>query len=207
MEKLDLIKKYKSYFTAKKIPQIIEIDTANYLSILGKGDPSDKLFIENIQALYATAYTVKFIYKALGKDFIVSKLEGLWWFDEKKFGNYSIMEAAVKIPRNEWEYRLLIRIPTYVINEEIQKAIQTVISKKKLNLAHNIEYFEMKEGKAVQILHIGPFTNEPDTLQQVDIFMKANNFSKNGLHHEIYLSDFNKTDPDKLKTILREPVK
>ncbi len=207
MEKLDLTKEYKKYYTAKTKPETVTIDTAQYLSITGKGDPSDKLFAENIEALYSVAYTIKFSFKALNKDFVVAKLEGLWWFDDKKYKNISISDSPKLIPRSEWEYRLLIRLPEFVSKADIDSAIKIVLEKKWIQKAKLIELFKMKEGKVVQMLHVGPFDKEPETLLVMTEFIKENKFLKNGLHHEIYLSDFRKTEPAKLKTILREPVK
>ena len=205
MDKLDLSKKYKRYFTAKTTPEIIEIEPARFLSITGKGDPSEPAFASNITALYSTAYVIKFAFKAKGMDFIVSKLEGLWWYDENKFPGKT-METAVDVPRSEWQYKLLIRLPDYVSEPAITSAIDTVITKKNIQLAKAVSFFEMTEGKSVQMLHVGPFSTEIETLKKLGSFITANNFGRNGLHHEIYLSDFRKTPPDKLKTILREPV-
>lgn len=207
MEKLDLTKKYKTYFTAKTKPEIVEIATAQFLSLTGKGDPSGESFAKNIEALYSTAYTIKFVFKQLGKDFTVSKLEALWWFDLARFGGFSMSEAPQKIPRSEWEYRLLIRMPDYVTGQDVKNAIQTVVAKKQIELAKSVELYTMTEGKCVQMLHVGPFSTEPETLEKMNVLIQQNGFQKNGEHHEIYLSDFRKTNPDKLKTILREPVK
>ncbi|ELR72858.1 hypothetical protein C900_00819 [Fulvivirga imtechensis AK7] len=207
MDKLDLTKRYKSYYTAKAKPEITEIEPAKFLSIQGVGDPSGSDFADNVQALYATAYAIKFVCKALNKDFVVSKLEGLWWFDEQKYKGYTMEEAPVKIPRSEWGYRLLIRMPEYVTEQIVQEAIASTVEKKELPLAREIELYPMTEGKVVQMLHVGPFNKETETLLQMNEFIQENNFDRNGLHHEIYLSDFRKTAPEKLKTILREPVK
>lgn len=207
MEKLDLTKKYKSYFTAKTKPELVHIEPAQFISICGKGDPSEKPFADRVEALYSTAYTIKFEFKAKDKDFVVSKLEGLWWFDETKYVSKSIATAPADIPRREWEYRLLIRMPDFVSKKDIDKATICVIEKKNIQVAKAIEYFTMTEGKSVQMLHVGPFSQEPETLRQIAAFVEVNKLIKNGLHHEIYLSDFRKTAPNKLKTILREPVK
>lgn len=207
MEKLDLTKKYKTYFTSKTKPEIVEIEPAHFISITGKGDPSEKRFSERIQALYTTAYTIKFVFKQHDKDFTVSKLEGLWWYDEKKFAGITMDEAPNAIARSEWEYRLLLRMPEYVTENDVDKAIQAAFVKKKLELVKEIEFFRMNEGKSVQMLHVGPFSKENETLQQMKKVIEENGFQKNGLHHEIYLSDFNKTEESKLRTILREPVK
>ncbi len=207
MEKLDLTKEYKNYYTAKNKPAILTVESAQYLSIVGKGDPSDKLFTENIEALYSVAYTIKFFFKSLNKDFVVAKLEGLWWFDEKKYANISMADSPQLIPRSEWEYRLLIRLPEFVGQKDIDAAIKIVLEKKWIQKVKLIEFFKMTEGKTVQMLHVGPFHKEIETLQIMAEYMQENKLLKNGLHHEIYLSDFRKTAPEKLKTILREPVK
>ncbi|MBN9382261.1 MAG: GyrI-like domain-containing protein [Chitinophagaceae bacterium] len=206
MEKLDLSKLYKDYYSAKTSPSIIEIEPARFLSLAGKGDPSDAAFTQTIQTLYTTAYTIKFICKSLSKDFTVSKLEGLWWFDEEKIGSFSASDAPVKVPRNQWEYRLLIRMPEFVTNEMTEDAIDTVITKKHVQEAGKVQLFSMTEGKCVQILHVGPFSEEPKTLRRINDFIIERQLARNGLHHEIYLSDFRKTPPEKLRTILREPV-
>lgn len=192
MEKLDLAKTDKVYFTAKKTPHVVNINKAQYLSVPGKGDPSGEEFSKNIEALYSTAYPIKFAYKAKQKDFVVSKLEGLWWYDEEKYKNKTI-ETATDVPRSEWEYRLLIRLPDFVKEKDLQ-------------LSGKVEFFEMNEGKCVQMLHVGPFSTEPESLKIMGAYMTENNFKRNGLHHEIYLSDHRKTEPAKLKTILREPI-
>ena len=207
MDKLDLTKKYKTYYTAKTKPELVQIEGAQFISICGKGDPNDKPFSDNIEALYSTAYTLKFIYKAIEKDFVVSKLKGLWWFDEAKYTGKDMVTTTVAVPRSEWEYRLLIRLPDFVTKQELEKAKETVLSKKGIQLAKHIEFHEMTEGKCVQMLHLGPFSTEPATLKQIQNFCETNALTKNGFHHEIYLSDFRKTESDKLKTILREPVK
>ncbi|WP_262920138.1 GyrI-like domain-containing protein [Niabella hibiscisoli] len=104
MEKLDLTKKYKSYFTATTQPQIVNIEPASFISIRGKGDPSGEAFAKDIEAMYSTAYAMKFTCKDEGKDFVVSKLEGQWWFDETRFTGQTMNSAAVEVPRSEWEY-------------------------------------------------------------------------------------------------------
>src|SRR5690606_18282005 len=129
MEKLDLTKTYKSYFTAKQRPELVVIEPAHFVSISGKGDPSDKPFLKRIEALYSTAYTIKFMHKNSGKDFTVSKLEALWWFNETKFDAKSIVAAPTAVPRSEWEYRLLIRMPDFVGAPDVKKAVETVIKK------------------------------------------------------------------------------
>lgn len=207
MEKTDLVKQYKDYYTAKSNPQLVDLPPAQYLSITGKGDPSDADFAENIQALYTTAYAVKFFYKEGGKDFTVSKLEGLWHFDLKKYQGISMDDAPLKIPRSEWSYRLLIRMPDYVMQSAVEGMLSEIADRKDNPRVKKVEWFTLHEGKCAQVLHTGPFSEEPQTLKKLNAYMQENNLQHNGEHHEIYLSDFRKTAPEKLKTILREPVK
>jgi len=206
MEKIDLTKVYKAYYSAKGIPELVTIEAARFLSIVGKGDPSGKMFAEKISALYATAYTLKFACKAMGKDFVVAKLEGLWSFEESKFGNFSMSEAPLKVPRSEWDYRMMIRLPDDVTDEQVSQAKDTIVQKKGVPFVQDIDVHFMNEGKVVQMLHVGPFDLEPVTLEKMLQFMEDKSLKRNGLHHEIYLSDLNRTKPEKLKTILREPV-
>lgn len=205
MEKVDLTKINKSYFSSKTIPEIVELGEYNYLSISGKGDPSSQMFSEDIQAMYSLAYAIKFASKP--KDFVVSKLEGLWSFDEKKYSKVTISDAPKLIPRSEWEYQLLIMLPNFISNEIVEQQKKVVFAKKGIEKVKGIEFLKLKEGKCVQILHFGPFDTEPESLLKIQEFCLKNNLGKNGLHHEIYLSDFRKTAPEKLKTILREPIK
>ena len=206
MEKIDLAKVYKSYYTAKPQPERVTFGTAQYLSIQGKGDPSGADFSTHIQALYGTAYTLKFQSKQRGMDFVVPKLEGLWWYDEAAFQNLSMLESVTKVPRHVWEYRLLLRMPDVVTEADLQEAILIMVNKKGNPMAKQVKWFTLTEGDCVQMLHVGPFSTEPETLVLMNDFMEAHGLHKNGLHHEIYLSDFNKTAPEKHKTILREPI-
>ena len=206
MTKLDLTRTHKAYFTAKTRPEVVHIEQANFISIGGKGDPSSKEFTERIEALYSSAYALKFAFKAKGQDFVVSKLEGLWWFDETRYPNKTIKTASTDVPRTEWEFRLLIRLPEFVTAKDVNDAARAVFEKKGIQLTRSVEFYSLSEGLCVQMLHTGPYSTEPETLAIMGEFMEGHKHAKNGLHHEIYLSDFRKTKPEKLKTILREPV-
>ena len=207
MTKIDLTKIYPDYYRAGKQPSVVEFPEAFYLSILGKGDPDDTVFQQRLQALYTIAYTIKFVHKLKQKDFVVPKLEGLWWFDREKYAALSLGEAPLKIPRNEWHYRLLLRVPKFVTQGDVTAAIAKALRKSKTDLVREVFFFELTEGKCVQMTHLGPFDKEPETLQKMQDFMNEHQLVMNGLHHEIYLSDFRRTEPGKLKTILREPVR
>ena len=199
MSKLDLLKEYKSYYNAGKNPEIVEFDEANYLTIEGVGEPAGKMFVSKVEALYPLAYGIKKICKEQDKDFGVPKLEGLWWVEGDT--------PALEIPSSEWRWKLLIRMPEFV-TKELMFSVQPVVAKKKKNeLVQKIALEKMTEGKCVQIMHIGPYSTEHKTINELMAFIDANGISVNGKHHEIYLSDPRKNKPDKMKTIIRYPVK
>lgn len=206
MEKLDLTKKYKSYFKAGNIPELVSIEPAQFISVTGQGDPAGEAFADRLQALYPLAYAIKFACKKAGRDFTVSKLEGLWWFDEAKYKDIPMAETPGLVPRSEWYYRLMIRMPDFVTEGDLHAAIKTVAAKKPAAAINEVTWFTMEEGMCVQMLHNGPFDREPETLALMLAFIQEKGLGRNGLHHEIYLSDFRKTSPDKYRTILREPV-
>ena len=202
MEKLDLVKKYSSYYTAKAYPELVQFNEVVFLSIEGKGDPSSEEFAVRVQALYSVAYALKFKLKAKGKDFTVAKLEGQWWVDKGKYSGLSWTE----VPRSEWYYRLLIRMPEFIEKQALEGAIIELANKKKVSNVEDVSLFTLDEGKAVQMMHTGPFNKESETIEKIIDFMNNNGLKPAGLHHEIYLSDFRRTAPEKLKTILREPA-
>ena len=206
MTKLNLGKLYKSYYTASHTPEMIEIERAQFLCISGQGDPSEPSYLDVLQALYSVAYTVKFMYKAIGKDFTVPKLEGIWSYDEAKYGRPSRAETSKVIPRSEWLYEMLLRMPEYVTEQDVNIAIEQVTKKKKIALAPKVAFITRTEGKVVQMLHVGPFDRESETLAMMLEYIQRHELKRNGNHHEIYLTDYRKTSPDKLRTILREPV-
>ena len=199
--KLDLTKEYKTYYTAKTIPEIVEIEEGKFLTIEGKGAPGGDEFQTKVSALYSLAYGIKMLMKEEGKDFIVAKLEGLWWVDSDK--------PYTEVPREEWKWKLLIRQPEFITSEIVEKTKQEVIKKKKMEIINDVKFEKMKEGKCVQILHVGPYSTEPESIAKMREFMDKNNLVENGLHHEIYLvmAYPRKVPEEKLRTILRQPVK
>jgi hypothetical protein len=205
--KTDLTKLYKSYYTAKSQPELIRVEDAAYISICGKGDPSGEEFAQKTQALFSVAYKMKFAAKERGNDFTVAKLEGLWSFDEKKYAAVSMSEAPVKVPRSEWDYRMLIRMPEFISRKHLEHAAGGVLKKKGALPVKEVQWYEMPAHDCVQILHVGPFDTEVRSLLLIKDFTDINGLRKAGLHHEIYLSDYRRTAPAKLRTILREPVK
>lgn len=197
--KLDLTKEYKTYYKAKTTPEVVEFDEVPYLAIKGKGEPGGKEFTSNVEALYPLAYGVKNICKKQGTDFGVPKLEGVWWVESDK--------PALEVPREEWRWKLLIRMPDFVTSEIVDKAKEEVFKKKGIELIKEIKFEKMKEGKCVQILHIGPYATEPESLAKMRKLTEEEKLIKNGLHHEIYLSDPRRIPEEKMKTILRQAVR
>lgn len=197
--KLDLKREFKTYYTAKKSPEVAEFGEAQFLTIEGKGEPGGKEFTSKVEALYPLAYGVRKICKKQGKVFVVPKLEGLWWVESNK--------PALEVPREEWQWKLLIRMPDFVTSEMVEKAKENVFKKKGIELVKEIEFEKMREGKCVHILHIGPYSTEPESLTKMKKLVKKENLVENGLHHEIYLSDPRRVPEEKWKTILRQPVK
>jgi hypothetical protein len=207
MKRLNLLKKYPQYYSSKESPELVEIENAKFISIHAKGSFTDKIFYDRIEALTTTAYAVQELFENSDQAFDVSVLEGLYWYDEQKYGTVGISHIYDTFPLSQLEYRLMIRMPEYIAPKDILKAKKAVAPKYKA-LAANAELFELNEGKCAQMLHLGPFAYEVETLKEIDSFVKQNHLIKNGLHHEIYLVDFTKVNSQEgLRTILREPIK
>ena len=205
MKKLNIPEYYPRYYTATDHPEIIDVENANFISILAKGSFTEKIFYQRIALLKEAAQAVIGLFQDSGKDFELSVLEGLYWNDEK-YGQHSVSRVFDTGPLRELNYRLMIRLPEYVTRQHIAEAKNTLEPIHK-DLSKGIEFFDYQEGKCIQMLHEGPFINEFETLGQLEKFAKENSLSKRGIHHEIYLIDFTKGgSQEHLKTILREPV-
>lgn len=198
MDKLDLTKEFKAYYSAKAQVEKVNFGKIPYLIICGKGEPAGKEFSEKAGTIYPVAYAVKKICKETIQDFGVPKLEGLWWVNDSR--------AMIEVPRSEWFWKLLIRMPNFVTEQIVNQAITEVRNKKTI-LATEVKLEIIEEGDLISILHLGSYKTEPQSIKLMDDFIKLHGLKKNGLHHEIYLSDPNKTELNKLKTILRQPVK
>jgi hypothetical protein len=207
MKGLNLLKKYQHHYSSKEVPEFIDVEAAKYISIPAKGSFLEKIYYDRIKALKRTAHAVKEFFEDSPQAFDIAPLEALYWHDQKKYGPIRISRIYDTFPLSELEYRLMIRMPEYITPKDIVKAKETVASTSRA-LAANAEFFELKEGKCVQMLHLGPFDYEGETLKEVERFVKQNHLVKNGLHHEIYLVDFTLVKSQEgLRTIAREPVK
>ena len=205
----DFKKEYKEFYMPKNKPEIVNVPKANYIAVKGKGDPNEEsgAYQQAISVLYAIAYTLKMSYKTDYKidgffEYVVPPLEGFWWQDGVDGVDYTDKSA--------FNWISVIRLPDFVTEADFEWAVEVATKKKKLDCS-DAEYLQIEEGLCVQIMHHGPFDNEPATVTLMDAYLDqngyANDFSQSRLHHEIYLSDARKVEPEKWKTVIRHPVK
>lgn len=201
-KKIDLKKELKSLYNPKKEMVVnIEIPKMNFLMLNGKGDPNtSKEFSDGIQTLFPLAYALKFkIKKTLGIDYGVMPLEGLWWSD-----NFSDFSSGKK---DNWYWTIMIMQPDCVSENLYQETLKEVKDKKNPPSIDKVRFESFTEGKSAQIMHIGSFATEGENIKKIHEFIKSLGGKFDGMkqkHHEIYLNDFRKTAPEKLKTILRQ---
>jgi hypothetical protein len=203
MSKIDFKKEWKHLYDPAKEFEIVDVPPMQYLMIDGHGDPNTaQAYREAVEALYAVAYKVKFISKKeLGRDYVVPPLEGLWWAED--------MESFTsQRDKSQWDWRMMIMQPEWVTQELVDQAIEVVAKSKDLPALPKLRLETYHEGLCAQILHIGSYDDEGLTLHRMHHeFIPQNGYEMVGKHHEIYLSDPRKVAPDKLKTVLRQPIR
>lgn len=202
MGKIDLKKQFKQlYGPSAREAVIVEVPEMNFLMIGGVGDPNkSQEFQEAIDALYSVSYTLKFMLKK-GKealDFVVMPLEGFWWTDD--------MTQFSMDNKDIWKWTLMMAQPEQVMEELFQKALEHVRKKKDSPALAKVRLQSFDEGLAAQIMHIGPYAAEAPTIEKLHNFIKEKGYKLRGKHHEIYLSDPRRSTPERMKTILRQPV-
>ncbi|MDR3693942.1 GyrI-like domain-containing protein [Mucilaginibacter sp.] len=202
MKKLDLKKDFAELYkvSANKI-SLVTVPKLNYLMIDGHGDPNNSaMFREAIEALFSVSYTMKFMFKKGEQqiDYSVMPLEGLWWTDD--MNNFSMENKAA------WKWTIMIMQPDFITNEVIEQAKQQAGRRKALPRLNNLRLESMEEGLCAQLLHTGPYSAEGPNILKLHAFIKENGYKLHGKHREIYLSDMRRTAPEKLKTIIRQPV-
>lgn len=204
----DFKKEYKEFYMPKNKPSIIDVPAMNYIAVRGKGDPNEEGgdYKKAIEILYSVAYTIKMSKKGTHEiegyfDFVVPPLEGFWWQDGVEGVDYS--------DKSSFNWISVIRMPVFVTKEEFEWAVKEAEKKKGIDCS-KAEFITITEGECVQIMHIGPYDDEPATVAVMDDYIEKmgykNDFSATRLHHEIYLSDVRKTAPEKLKTVIRHPI-
>ena len=205
----DFKKEYKEFYMPKNKPEIVMVPKANYIAVRGKGDPNEEggAYQQAIGVLYAVAYTLKMSYKSDYKiegffEYVVPPLEGFWWQEGVDGIDYNDKSTFCWIS--------VIRLPDFISKEDFDWAVEAAAKKKKLDCSA-AEFLAIDEGLCVQIMHLGPFDDEPATVEIMNKYLDENgyenDFSDVRIHHEIYLSDARKVAPDKWKTVIRHPIK
>lgn len=205
----DFKKEYKEFYMPKTKPSIVNIPKMNFIAVRGKGNPNDEKgeYRKSIELLYGIAYTIKMSYKGSYKidgffEYVVPPLEGLWWIDGLKGMDYS--------RKDELNFISLIRLPDFVSEKDFQWAVDEATKKKKTDFSQ-VEFFTYDEGLCVQCMHLGPYDEEPATVELMEAFAREKGYeidiSENRYHHEIYISDPRRSEISKLKTVIRHPVK
>jgi hypothetical protein len=200
--KTDFKKSLDAYQAKRDQFGIVDVPDLQYLMVDGHGDPNTSpAYAEAIQALYPVAYKLKFASKRdLGRDYVVMPLEGLWWAED--------MDAfTTSRDKSQWDWTLMIMVPDWINQRMFAAAIDQAGAKDRPARLGDIRLESLSEGKCVQTLHIGSYDDEADVLARMHHeFIPENDLRMVGKHHEIYLSDSRKVDPEKLRTILRQPV-
>jgi hypothetical protein len=199
-QKIDLYKLHKPDYVTPKKPVLLTIEPASYLAVTGQGAPGSDVFSDRIGALYGAAFTIKMTRKFGGlQDYAVCKLEGQYWCGECG-GDFA------RVPKEQWKWRLLIRTPEFVTHDELDRAVQALLKKGKSPSVRDVKLETLTEGRCVQMLHVGPYEREPESIALMKACAEEKGLRFNGRHHEIYLSDPRRVAPERLKTILRIPV-
>lgn len=200
-EKVDYKKLLKPLYSPPRGGfHIVDVPEMNYLMVDGKGNPNTSAdYQSSVEVLYTMSYGIKFALKGQGHDHVVPPLEGLWWMDN--------MDEFSLANKDFWEWTMMIMQPDWVTNDWVEKVCEVTYKKKKLAYANKVRFESYNEGLSVQFLYTGAYENESSTIANLHQFIRNNGYKLAGKHHEIYLGDPRKTLPEKLQTILRQPVK
>ena len=200
-EKVDYKKLLKPLYSPPRGGfHIVDVPEMNYLMVDGKGNPNTSAdYQSSVEVLYTMSYGIKFALKGQGHDHVVPPLEGLWWMDN--------MDEFTLANKDLWKWTMMIMQPDWVTNDWVEKVRQEAYKKKKLAYANKVRFESYIEGLSVQFLYMGAYENESSTIANLHQFIRNNGYKLAGKHHEIYLGDPRKTLPEKLQTILRQPVK
>lgn len=196
----DLYKLHKDEYVAPKTPVLVETKPGTYLTITGQGEPGGEVFTTKLGALYGVAYTLKMAQKSAGNDYKVAKLEGLWW------GSGGKLDFSGE-PPSQWNWKLLIRTPAFITQRDLREATATLLKKKKGSEVRQVTLESIDEGLCVQMLHVGSYADEGRTIAAMRDLAHEKGLSFHGVHHEIYLSDPRRVPEERLRTILRIPVR
>lgn len=205
----DFKKEYKELYAPKAKPQIVQVPAMNFIAVRGHGDPNVEggEYQQALEQLYGVAYSIKMSKKGDHRiagyfDYVVPPLEGFWWQDGVAGFDYAHKE--------DFSWISVIRLPDFVTKDDVAWAIGEATAKKHKDFS-KVEFLTLEEGECVQMLHVGPYDDEPETVAAMDAFIAengyVNDFSDERMHHEIYLSDPRRANPEKMKTVVRHPVR
>lgn len=199
MTSIDLKKIHRDHYSAKRTPTVVDVPRRPFLMIDGSGDPNTSAeYKDAVEALYPIAYGLRAAVKdATGDAYTVMPLEGLWWIED--------MAGFDPVDKSSWSWTAMICVPDVVTKPLASDVIATVTSRKNLAAGAKVRLQEFTEGPAAQILHVGPYADEAPIIAELHRFIADNGHRLSGKHHEIYLSDPRRTDPSKLRTIIRQP--
>ncbi|HHY87554.1 MAG TPA: hypothetical protein GYA06_01350 [Chloroflexi bacterium] len=197
----DFKKELKHLYQAAASPALVDVPPMNFLKIDGQGDPNtSEIYQSAVNALYGLSYAIKFLIKKRNEvNYSVFPLEGLWWAEV-----YNVFLAGDK---DKWSWTMMIAQPEWVDKNVFAEALEETRRKKPSDALERVRFEEYAEGRSAQVMHIGPYSEERPTIERLHRFIEEQGLALGGLHHEIYLGDPRRTAPEKLKTILRQPVR
>lgn len=199
--KVDLKREHRDLYAAPREPVLVDVPELAFLMVDGRGDPNTAPeYTQAIEALYSVAYTLKFTLKRAAEpfDYTVMPLEGLWWAPD--------MASFAAGDRSKWEWTAMIAQPDAVTAELVERAVEQASAKKPLPAAARLRLERFDEGRSAQVMHVGPYSAEGPTIERLHAFIAEHGLALRGKHHEIYLGDPRRTAPERLKTIIRQPV-
>ena len=203
MIKVDFKQEFKHlYYPSPKEAVIVDVPQMNFLMVDGIGDPNTaQEYKDAVEALYSVAYTLKFTIKKgeAAVDYSVMPLEGLWWADD--------MTQFIIQNKGTWKWTSMIMQPKWVTTDLFQEAIAQVTKKKNLPALSKVRFESFHERLAAQVMHLGPYSAEGPTVERLHSFLNENGYELTGKHHEIYLTDPQRSAPEKMKTVLRQPIR
>ncbi len=196
--KLDMKKTYKQFYTGRAEFQILDVSPLSYVTYEGMGTPYGQDFLDAMAVLYGTVYTIKFQCKAMGRDFVVMPLEGQWWTD--------IPEQFKETEKEKWRWNVMIAVPDYVDGDLFEESKAVLGKKKDLPGLDRAKLGILTDGLSAQFLYRGPYSEEGSHIDRMHRHMKEQGFRLRGRHREIYLNSPQRVSPDKLRTIIRQPI-
>ncbi|MFW5786478.1 MAG: GyrI-like domain-containing protein [bacterium] len=199
MRRIDLTRQRKSHFTARRKPQVVELSPATYVMIEGTGDPSNtREFEEKTQLLHNLVGRIRTIGGSGDRNLAVPPLEALWWTENPE--DFSLQN------RDLWKWTAMLMVPDFVTRDDFERARESLTHGRDDDALVALRLGTLQEGLCVQVLHVGPYSEEGATLRLLNDFMESRGYRTRGKHHEVYLGNPRKVAPEKLRTIVRRPV-